>query len=239
VKAERVLRLFALGALAAGAGAAVVRHTHGPKGDHRDRYEHGDHGHAAGDIRMGNVWLYDIGSRFLWAPMFHGVARDVASSLPADGRILEVGCGPGHLATRLALIPGASVTATDIDPKMIERAEANAMRKLPPGDPPRFDTADVAQLPFGDDSFDIVVSTFSMHHWADPAAGLAEIARVIKPTGVVLIWDLQPGSLMDHAMTGNSSVPAAAGLALVSDLPWHWPGPIALSHRFELRPESG
>ena len=234
MKAERVLRLFALGALAAGAGAAVVRHVHGPIGDHG----HSD-GDTAGDIRMGNVLLYDIGSRFLWAPMFRGVARDVASALPAGGQILEVGCGPGHLATQLALIPGVSVTATDIDPKMIERAEANAGRVLPPGDLPRFGTADVAHLPFEDDSFDVVVSTFSMHHWADPAAGLAEIARVLKPTGMVLIWDLRPGSLIDHAMTGKSSVPEAAGLALVLDVPWHWPGPIVLSHRFELRPESG
>jgi SAM-dependent methyltransferase len=227
MRPARLIRSLALGAVALGAVAAVVRHMHGPVGDRGD---------AQTDIEMGNVWLYDIVSRFLWAPMFRGIANDVASNLETDGRILEVGCGPGHLATRLALIPGTSVTATDIDPRMVERAVANAVRALPPGDQPTFGTADVAHLPFDDGTFDLVVSTFSMHHWADPPAGLAEIARVLKPTGVVLIWDIEPGSPMDHAMSGKSSVPDIAGLTLVSQVPWRWPGPITISRRFELRP---
>ena len=227
MRPARVIRSLALGALAVGAVAAVVRHMHGPVGDRGD---------AQTDIEMGNVWLYDIVSRFLWAPMFRGIADEVASNLATDGRILEVGCGPGHLATRLALIPGTWVTATDIDPRMVERAVANAGRALPPDAQPTFATADVAHLPFDDGTFDLVVSTFSMHHWADPSAGLAEIARVLKATGVVLIWDLEPGSLMDHAMTGKSSVPDISGLTLVSQVPWHWPGPITISRRFELRP---
>ena len=168
MRPARLIRSLALGAVALGAVAAVVRHMHGPVGDRGD---------AQTDIEMGNVWLYDIVSRFLWAPMFRGIANDVASNLETDGRILEVGCGPGHLATRLALIPGTSVTATDIDPRMVERAVANAVRALPPGDQPTFATADVAHLPFDDGTFDLVVSTFSMHHWADPPAGLAEMKR--------------------------------------------------------------
>jgi SAM-dependent methyltransferase len=39
----------------------------------------------------------------------------------------------------------------------------------------------------------LVVSTLSMHHWADPTSGLAEIARVLRPGARVLIWDFRPG----------------------------------------------
>jgi SAM-dependent methyltransferase len=78
---------------------------------------------------------------------------------------------------------------------MIARARANADR---PGNGdqrrPSFLVGDVAALAFPDGSFDLVVSTLSMHHWADPAAGLAEIGRVLRPGGRVLIWDFRPGT---------------------------------------------
>ena len=47
--------------------------------------------------------------------------------------------------------------------------------------PVSFQVADVADLPFDDRSVDLVVSTISMHHWADPAAGLREVVRVLRP----------------------------------------------------------
>jgi SAM-dependent methyltransferase len=53
-----------------------------------------------------------------------------------------------------------------------------------------FRVGDVAALPFPDASFDVVVSTFSAHHWPDPASGLAEIYRVLRPGGAALVYDL-------------------------------------------------
>ena len=47
--------------------------------------------------------------------------------------------------------------------------------------PISFQIADVAHLPFDDQSVDLVVSTISMHHWADLAAGLREVVRVLRP----------------------------------------------------------
>jgi ubiquinone/menaquinone biosynthesis C-methylase UbiE len=86
------------------------------------------------------------------------------------------------------------VTGLDLDPAMIDRARANADR---PGNSdqhrPSFVVGDVATLPFPDGSFDLVVSTLSMYHWADPTAGLAEIGRVLRPSSRALIWDFRPG----------------------------------------------
>jgi SAM-dependent methyltransferase len=54
---------------------------------------------------------------------------------------------------------------------------------------------DPAIRPFGEGSFDIVVSTLSMHRWAEPTKGLAEIGRVVRPGGRALVGDFRPGGL--------------------------------------------
>ena len=100
----------------------------------------------------------------------------------------------------LARQPGLEVTGLDLDLAMIERARANADRRgNTGGGQASFLVGDVASLAFPDRSFDLVVSTLSMHHWADPAAGLTEIGRVLRPGGRALIWDLRPGALPFHA----------------------------------------
>ncbi len=93
---------------------------------------------------------------------------------------------------------------------------------------------DVAALPFPDGSFDLVVSTFSMHHWSDPAAGLGEIARVLRPAGRALIWDLRPGILPFHPEVFDA-LPAMSDSPLgpATITPWHWPGPLTLALRAE------
>jgi len=86
------------------------------------------------------------------------------------------------------------VTGLDLDSAMISRARANADRPGGGHQPrPSLLVGDVAALAFPDRSFDLVVSTLSMHHWADPTAGLAEIGRVLRPGARALIWDFRPG----------------------------------------------
>jgi SAM-dependent methyltransferase len=53
--------------------------------------------------------------------------------------------------------------------------------------PAAFEHAAAEDLPFGDGVFDVVVSTMSFHHWADPRRGLSEAARVLAPGGVVVV----------------------------------------------------
>jgi ubiquinone/menaquinone biosynthesis C-methylase UbiE len=122
---------------------------------------------------------------------------------------------------------------------MIERARSNAER---PGDGeehrPSFLVGDVASLPFPDVSFDLVVSTLSMHHWADPTAGLAQISRVLRPGGRALIWDIRPGIVPFHRHAPEPIEPVhESPLQVVSATPWRWPWRFTLTQRIELVPE--
>jgi len=108
------------------------------------------------------------------------VARRAAAMAPA-GHAADLGCGPGYLVVRLAqAAPGLQVTGIDLSAEMLAQAEMAAERA---GLQSRVDfkEGDVARLPFPDGSLDLVVSTLSLHHWADPAGVLNEITRVLRP----------------------------------------------------------
>jgi SAM-dependent methyltransferase len=105
---------------------------------------------------------------------------------------------------------------------------------------PTFLQGDVAALPFADASFDLVVSTMSMHHWADPRAGLAEVGRVLRPGGRALMWDLRPGLVPLHRHVPDPLEHADGGpLRVVAVTPWRWPWRFTFTRRIELlRPDS-
>jgi SAM-dependent methyltransferase len=208
-----------------GAGAvAVLRHTRGSGGLE-----------MPGGIIMGDAAGYDSLSGRLLGSFYRSVAADLARVAPAGGKVLDVGCGPGHLANRLARDHGLEVTGLDLDPAMIERARANAEHVLPAERRPTFVVGSVAALPFPDGSFDLVVSTLSMHHWADATAGLAEIGRVLRPGGRALVWDIRPGvvPLHRHQPDPLDSI-AGSPLHLAGATPWRWPWRLALTQRIEL-----
>ena len=190
---------------------------------------------------MPNVGGYDVLSRILLGARYRSIADEVAATVPPSAAVLEVGCGPGHLSIGLARDHGLDVTSVDLDPDMIARARANAERtRAADGREPRFVVGDVAALPFSDGSFDLVVSTFSMHHWSDPRAGLIEIARVLRPGGRALIWDFRTGLRLFHSHVPDPAAQVhATPLELVSVRPWRWPWRLTLAQRLELlRPPS-
>ena len=218
--------------VAGAAAAALVVLRHG---------RHGARGHQVpGGILIGDAVLYDTLSRLLLGPFLARIAADVAAVAPDGARVLEVGCGPGHLSTRLAQ-RGFDVTGLDLDPAMIARARANTDPAVDRGGRrPSFLVGDAASLAFPDGSFDLVVSTLSMHHWADPAAGLAEIGRVLCPGGRALIWDFRPGVRPHPFGPRHAHIPDPADhtsgspLQVVIATPWPWPWRFNLTQRIEL-----
>jgi ubiquinone/menaquinone biosynthesis C-methylase UbiE len=139
-------------------------------------------------------------------PLYRRVAADVVDAgLPAGGKVLDVGTGPGTLPLLIAAqSPHLSVSGVDLSAEMIDRATAAAeIRATPGAGPISFQIADVADLPFDDRSVDLVVSTISMHHWADPAAGLREIVRVLRLGGRAWIYDFRTMTRRAGRMTSG------------------------------------
>ena len=217
-KALRPLRVI-------GAAVGWLRHRRGASGGHS----------VKGGILMRDAVAYDSGShRLVLGSLLRRIAADIATVAPAGARVLEVGCGPGRLSLRLARSHGFDVTGLDLDPVMIERARANAGREGDGARRPSFVVGDVTELTFPDETFDLVVSTLSMHHWADPAAGLAEIARVLSAGGRALVWDFRPGAMPLHPRMPDPVQIHDSPLRLVSATPWRWPWRFSFTQRIEL-----
>lgn len=231
-------RTFAILLGAAAAAAAVVRHGRGAATGRT----------VPGGILIADAGIYDVMSRLLLGSFFEGVAADVAAIAPSGARVLEIGCGPGHLSLRLARQHDLEVTGVDLDPAMIARARASADRaradidRADDGDQrgPTFLVGDATSLPFPDGSFDLAVSTFSLHHWSDPTAGLAEIGRVLRPGARALVWDFRPG-VRPHLFGPRHAHPPdpvehahGSPLRVVSATPWRWPWRLKLAQRVEL-----
>ena len=104
-------------------------------------------------------------------------------------RALDVGCGPGALTTELVRrLGGEAVSAIDPSEPFVAVA-----RERHPGVDVRVSPAE--ELPYADDTFDAALAQLVVHFMKNPVAGLAEMARVTRPDGVVAacVWDLAGG----------------------------------------------
>jgi ubiquinone/menaquinone biosynthesis C-methylase UbiE len=155
-----------------------------------------------------------------------GRAAELALSVhAAPRRVLDVGCGTGYLLRLLAGRCPQAIELAGIDPapSMIEAAEQAA------GDRRLLFTVGAAEaLPYPDDAFDLVVSTTSFDHWADQRAGLSECARVLAPSGHLVLADLFSPLFLPTLLAGRrakartrqraSRLLSAAGF---TGLAWH------------------
>lgn len=111
------------------------------------------------------------------------IARDIDPHLTGDGLVLEVGAGTGVVAMALRQL-GRDVLGIDLSPGMLRRA----LPRLGP----RVAVADAACLPFGEHAFGDAFAVWVMHAVGDPAAVLAETARVLRPGGRFVICSTAP-----------------------------------------------
>lgn len=119
---------------------------------------------------------------------------------PTPGRVLDVGCGTGMALRELARrLPGAvTLSGVDAAAGMISQALAKS------GDPRlTFVQGTAERLPFGDRTFDLVISTTSFDHWADQQAGLAECHRVLTARGTFVLADLCSSWLLPTLVGGR------------------------------------
>jgi len=111
------------------------------------------------------------------------------TKLSPAGTLADVGCGPGYLVGEMAeAFPDLNVIGVDISEEMVGLATRDYVGASY-GQRVRFQQGDIQGLPFEDDSLDFVVSTLSLHHWADAGEAFREIQRVLKPGGRFLILD--------------------------------------------------
>ncbi len=166
------------------------------------RHRHSSSGEASTTETKGLVlnqgWRYDLMEWFHDTFSFRGKFRELrqrtanlARLQPGDA-VLDVGCGTGTLAIEVAHRVGRAGRVAGVDPgtQQIARARAKAARRHVPIE---FQIGVIEQLPFPDQTFDVVFSTLMMHHV--PASlkrqGFAEIARVLKPGGRLVIADFK------------------------------------------------
>lgn len=133
------------------------------------------------------------------------LAQDVAS-----GCGLDLGTGPGYVAIEIAQRePGLRMVGLDLAAHMVEQAQRRAAysglngRAIWP-------QADAHRLPFPDNSFHLVISTFALHHWTEPLRILNEIARVLVPGGRYYIADLCREVNLFQRFFAYGSVPFAS-----------------------------
>lgn len=117
------------------------------------------------------------------APVFERYADDALTLVSPGRRVLDVATGPGTLAL-IAAARGHEVTAIDFSAQMLERLRAAAARR---GCALTVRQGDGTQLELADDSFDDAFSMFGLIFFPDRARGLAELRRVVRPGGRVLV----------------------------------------------------
>lgn len=154
----------------------------------------------------------------------------------ATGCILDLACGPGIVTAALAR-RAREVVAFDLTPEMLDKAQQRcAQAGL---DNVRFQQGQAEQLPFAPASFDAVVTRLSIHHFADPTLVLAEMVRVVRPQGSIVIADVLSSDDAQEAELHNAleilrdpshvrmlsrqqmlALLCASGLTIVSEATW-------------------
>jgi ubiquinone/menaquinone biosynthesis C-methylase UbiE len=138
------------------------------------------------DVQHFEKWSHTYEGSWMQSRLFtrvHQAVLDLAAPLPSPAHVLDVGCGTGRLLRAAETRwPEAQLIGVDPAQGMVDEA-----RRLTPGATIQRGLAE--ELPLSDASIDLAFSTISSHHWRDPAGGIREIARVLRPGGHFILAD--------------------------------------------------
>ncbi|HXH58092.1 class I SAM-dependent methyltransferase [Iamia sp.] len=146
-----------------------------------------------------------------WSETYDGPNPAIAAEEPIvaamvagapRGRALDAGCGTGRHAAHLHAL-GYDVVGIDATHAMLERARA----KVPGA---RFEQATLDDLPLADDTMDLTVCSLALTHVEDLGAAVAELARVTRPGGWVVVADMHPVTVLLGGTAGFTDVRAGA-----------------------------
>jgi ubiquinone/menaquinone biosynthesis C-methylase UbiE len=165
-------------------------------------HRHSSGGEASAKVTKGLIasggWRYDLMEWFIDTFVFRGQLRELRlrtanlARIQPGEQVLDVGCGTGTLAMEVARRVGKAGRVAGVDPgtEQIARARSKAARRNVPIE---FQIGVIEHLAFPDQTFDVVLSTLMMHHLPGDLKrqGLAEIARVLKPGGRLVIADFK------------------------------------------------
>jgi demethylmenaquinone methyltransferase/2-methoxy-6-polyprenyl-1,4-benzoquinol methylase len=134
--------------------------------------------------------FYDVMNSVMTAGLHHrwrARAADLADVRPGD-RVLDVATGTGDLAIELAkrVAPGGEVVGSDFSEGMLERARAKTTGRADL----RWERGDALALPYADDEFQAATVGFGARNFGDLEQGIAEMARVVKPGGKVVVLEI-------------------------------------------------
>ena len=146
------------------------------------------------------------------------------SGMRKGDRVLDVGCGTGVVSITAARL-GAHATGLDLTPELLERARENARISEVAIE---FHEGDVESLPFGNESFDVVLSQFGHMFAPRPEVAVSEMLRVLKPNGAIAFSTWPPELYVGRSSALISAyLPAQAGVPS----PASWGDPNVIQQR--------
>jgi SAM-dependent methyltransferase len=151
--------------------------------DLRERWRTGFIEASVYDWAVDHEHVASVLGRLIWGTDTSAFYRDIArlADLPSGTSVLDIPCGGGIAFRGLRPEQELRYVAADLSPVMLRRARAQADRRGIHWI--EFVEADVEALPFDDRSFELCTTYTGIHCFPDPAAAIAEIARVLRPGG--------------------------------------------------------